>query len=85
MSRSYREPWMVDSYKSRSKKFDKRWANKRVRKSTDVADGKAYRKYFDPWDIVDYKIWVGDDNWYWDAYYWEWRPPLIPRWKAIRK
>ena len=32
MSRSYREPWFVDSYGSRVKKLTKREANKRVRK-----------------------------------------------------
>lgn len=58
MSRSYREPWFVDSYGSRVKKLTKREANKRVRKyllRKELDDGCAYRRIFDPWNIVDWR------------------------------
>ena len=87
MSRSYREPWYVDSYGTKSKRLNKRYANRRVRKTKDVPDGKAYRKYTNPWDIVDWKY-------RWDPWpsirispftgeYWVIWPE--PKWKAIRK
>jgi len=85
MSRSYREPWFVDSYGSKSKKFDKRHANRKIRNADDVPNGRAYRKYYDPWNIADYKF-------RWNPY-----PSIrfrsgeqkiieaIPEWKARRK
>ncbi len=69
MSRSYRKPYWVDTYGSPAKKYFKRLANKRVRKSKNVPDGKAYRKFYDPWNIVD---WCCYDD-------------CSPKWKAIRK
>lgn len=60
MSRSYREPWYVDGYGTKRKKFYKRQASKKVRRAEDVPDGKAYRKFYDPWDITDYRfMWNG--------------------------
>lgn len=57
MSRSYREPWYTDGYKgSKTKQFNKRQANKVIRRSIDVPDGKAYRRYYDPWNLCDYKF-----------------------------
>lgn len=57
MSRSFKKNWIVtDNYGSSYKKFAKRQANKRIRKSESVPDGKAYRKFFESWDICDYKI-----------------------------
>lgn len=57
MSRSYREPWYTDGYKGSSRKqWLKRYANKVVRHSVDVPNGKAYRKYYDPWNICDYRF-----------------------------
>jgi hypothetical protein len=56
MSRSYREPWYTDGYKGSSRKqWSKRYANKVVRHAVDVPNGKAYRKYYDPWNICDYR------------------------------
>ena len=56
MSRSFREPWYVDGFKrSKRKRFEKRYANKIVRKTVDIADGKSYRKVTDQWDICDYR------------------------------
>ena len=85
MSRSYRKPWYVDGYGSRYKKLSKRFANKAIRRAKEVSDGKMYRKFYNPWDICDYK------------FPWDPRPyismisgePIIvlpdPRWKAWRK
>jgi hypothetical protein len=60
MSRSYREPWIVDGYGSKRKQFFKRLANRRLRRTvSDIADGKAYRKFFESWSICDFK-WFHD-------------------------
>jgi hypothetical protein len=46
----------VDGYKgSNYKQFAKREANKKIRRSEDVPNGKAYRKFYDPWDIADFR------------------------------
>lgn len=76
MSRSYREPWIVDGYGTRHKKFAKNLANRTVRRKGidyDIANGKAYRKITNPWDICDYKWkynpypkfyqWFGKQEW----------------------
>ena len=55
MSRSYRAPIVTDGYGSKSKQWYKRWANRIIRHSTDMPDGKAYRKFFETYDICDYK------------------------------
>jgi hypothetical protein len=36
--------------------FNKRQANKRVRKDWTLAGGGAYRKCFESWDICDYRF-----------------------------
>jgi hypothetical protein len=65
MSRSYREPWITQGYGGQCRKWQKRYANRSVRKTADVPNGKAYRKYWDPWNICDWK-------WKWDPWvdYW---------------
>ena len=86
MSRSYRKPYYVDSYGSKSKKISKRFANKAVRNADDVPNGKAYKKFSDSWDIVDWKS-------RWDPkphYYYDWKGNMVevtgdPEWKARRK
>lgn len=56
MSRSYREPWVTDGYKgSKHRQFEKKQANRAVRKTEEVPNGKGYRKVFDPWNICDYR------------------------------
>jgi hypothetical protein len=69
VSRSYRKPWAVDGMDgSKYKQFMKNQANRRVRRAKNVPDGKAYRKFSDPWDIVDWKFFVNvkdkDDPFY---------------------
>ena len=63
MSRSYRKPYVTDGYKgSGRRKFSKGYANNVVHNTEDIADGNAYRKVTNPWDICDYKI-------HWDGRY----------------
>jgi len=56
MSRSFRKPFVVDGYGTPHKKVAKRRANKMVRKNWKVADGNAYRKVMDPWNICDFRF-----------------------------
>lgn len=86
MSRSYRKPWFVDGYGSKRKKWQKRYANKRVRKTLDVPNGKAYRKITNPWDIVDYRFSWNPNPIYYFSFNGEMKViEPTPKWKAIRK
>ncbi len=59
MGKSYRKPWATDGYKgSKRRQFYKNRANRVIRKSKDVPNGKAYKKFTDPWDICDYRFYV---------------------------
>ncbi len=52
MSRSYRKtPGWVDR-----NPFGKNQANRRVRRTPNVPDGKVYRKFYQMYDICDYKM-----------------------------
>ena len=52
MSRSFRKKgWITDQ---NGRKFGKRLANKYVRRQKDVPSGRAYRKFFESYDICDY-------------------------------
>lgn len=83
MSRSYRKNWILtDNYGSPYKKFAKRQANKKIRKSKNVPNGKAYRKFFESWDICDYKIHYSPDFFYKDAENLEYFPEI---WKYRNK
>ena len=60
MSKSKRESWIIDGYNgSKRKQFFKNYANRVVRKSKDVPNGKAYKRFFCSYDICDYK-WYAD-------------------------
>jgi hypothetical protein len=63
MSRSKKAPYYTDQQTSTSgrSKQAKREANRRVRKTEEVADGKAYRKVSNPWDIRDWSFHCPDD------------------------
>jgi len=50
MSRSYRKPY----WNPIAPGNPKRQANKTVRQTRDIADGKAYRKVFCSWSIHDF-------------------------------
>lgn len=55
MSHSFKHTLIVkDGTGSTYKPRAKRWANKTVRRSMDVPNGKAYRKIFNPWDICEH-------------------------------
>jgi hypothetical protein len=56
MSRSYRKPYWTQGYGGQARKVFKRLANKAVRLSTDIADGKAYKREFCSWSICDWKF-----------------------------
>jgi len=52
MSRSRKKaPWIVD----KKSKLAKRQANKRVRRTKNIANGKSFKKVYESWDICDYK------------------------------
>ena len=55
MSRSYREPWFKDTNGSPYKRFAKQQANRKVRHTKEVPNGKVYRKLYDSWNIVDHR------------------------------
>ena len=74
MSRSYKKhPYTKDGGPTRVK-FAKREANKKVRRTGDIPNGKSYRRVFEPWDIHDYvnywsweeakKDWEENKNYY---------------------
>ena len=72
MSRSYRKPWVTDGYKgSKRKQFFKRLANKVVRRSNEVPDGKAFRKFFCTYDICDFKFYADIRDEYWCEDFWK--------------
>jgi len=74
MSRSYRRPWVTEQQR-RGARYSKRLANHKVRRTPDIASGKAYRKVFDPWNIRDW------------SYRWTWEDDneSRPFWRAICK
>jgi hypothetical protein len=53
MSRSFKKTagWTYES--SIHINFEKKQANKKVRRSADISDGRAYKKLFDTWNIRD--------------------------------
>jgi hypothetical protein len=57
MSRSYKKPYLTDQ-QGRSTKKDKRLAARRVRArdGEGVANGSAYRKVSNSWDIRDWSF-----------------------------
>ncbi len=55
MSRSYREPWYVDGYGTKRKRYIKNQANRRIRHAKNIPDQKTYKKYYSQYDICDYK------------------------------
>jgi hypothetical protein len=79
MSRSYKKHvWFKDHNKGA-----KREANQKVRRTPEIANGKAYRKVYDPWNICDWK-WLYDPKPYWSEWQQKWIDPT-PLWKARKK
>ena len=64
MSRSYKKHPRV---KDPANKFMKKYANKKVRRTPDIPNGKAYKKVFESYDISDWCwIWTKEEaiqNW----------------------
>ena len=55
MSRSYKKhPRVKDS----ASRYMKKYANKKVRRTKNIPNGKAYKKVFESWEISDW-------NWIW--------------------
>ena len=56
MSRSYKKnPWITDHHvKSSSER--KKFANKKVRHTKDLPNGKAFKKVFESYNLCDYKF-----------------------------
>jgi hypothetical protein len=76
MSRSYKKHLWFKDHNSGAK----REANRVVRKTSEIANGNAYRKVYDSYNICDFKI-LHDPNPRW---YEEWVDP-ISFWKARMK
>ena len=68
MSRSYKKHSRV---KDPANKGMKKYANKKVRHTENIPNGKAYKKVFCSWDISDW-------NWYWS------REQAIKEWEAAQ-
>ena len=61
MSRSRKKfPMVKDN--GRSKTWQKRQANKKVRNTEDIEDGKAYKKEYNSWNICDWKWYLPEDE-----------------------
>ena len=62
MSRSYKKtPVCKDG--NASKKFGKKMANKKTRKTADLGGkSKHYRKAYETWDVCDYRIYKEYDK-----------------------
>lgn len=59
MSRSYKKYPIV---KDPPNKGMKKYANKKVRHTKDIPNGKAYKKVFESWEISDYCwIWTREE------------------------
>ena len=58
MSRSYKKYPIVNDSKPKSTKAKKKIANRKVRNTDDVPNGKAYKKVSESWDIRDF-------SWFW--------------------
>lgn len=56
MSRSTKKPIWVDGNGSHFKKLSKREAARAVRRAKEVANGKAYKKESNSYDIADFKF-----------------------------
>ena len=71
MSRSFKHvPGWTDNGLHR--RFAKRQANKRLRKTPDVPNGRAFRKYSETWDICDYRMLHFERRVRLEAYFQDW-------------
>jgi len=56
MSRSYRQPYITCGYGTKTRKIEKNQANRRVRHTKNIPNGKKYRRFYNPWDIRDFSF-----------------------------
>lgn len=62
MSRSYKKNNIYTDGRTPTPKYMKRLANKKVRRSRKLPNGKAYKKVFETYDIHDYvSRWTWED------------------------
>ena len=54
MSRSYKHNPVYTDYCRKTTKIMKRYASHKIRRTLDIPNGKAYRKFYNSWDIHDY-------------------------------
>jgi len=67
MSRSYRKT-LIKTDHGPSTKYYKRLASKKIRRvSVDdyIADGNSYKKYFESWEICDFKFYYDPEPLVW--------------------
>lgn len=56
MSRSYKKhPWITDHHVKTSSEM-KKFANKKVRHTKDLPNGKAFKKVFESYNLCDFKF-----------------------------
>ena len=87
MSRSRKKnPVLKDTSGSNYRKFAKKYANRKVRRTLEVADGKAYRRVYDPWNINDWVFrWDPTPYYYFDRNGDMQRGDPEPEWRARMK
>jgi hypothetical protein len=52
---------ITEGYGGTHRKKDKKLANRAVRRAREISSGKAYRKEYNSWNIVDFK-WMEPKN-----------------------
>ena len=56
MCRSFKKVAGWTDHKSPYSKIEKRFANKKVRKSKNIPNGRSYKKVYESWNICDFKF-----------------------------
>lgn len=68
MSRSYHKVWVKVGHSS-----NKKWANRKVRRSTELYQGGEYRKLYDSWNICDWRFGYMSERDCVRSGMWDWR------------
>jgi hypothetical protein len=77
LSRSYKKNPIVKDVSRDEKKF----ANRKVRRTTEVPDGKQYRKVYPTWDVIDHSSYCSKQEWIDQWHYYESMGETIPYYK----
>jgi hypothetical protein len=56
MSRSAKKTWGWTDHKSPNSRLQKRFANKKVRRTSDIPSGGAYKRLYCSYTICDYRF-----------------------------